>query len=489
MQTPFFEQNQQTIYHADCLDIMRQMSDNCIDSIITDPPYALTNRTPDVKRCKDCLRVLGGTDGNPEKCPRCGGILEYQRSKQKRGFMGKLWDGSVPGVEIWQEALRIAKPGAFLCAFGGSRTYHRLVSAIEDAGWEIRDSIAYLHDGSQQLLSFLESLTPDQLEAYLEMHYPNLQMEWVYSQGMVKGLNISKKMDSVAGAERKVVGKHPYANRGTAISLQAVNLSGSPEREQYITAPTTPQAQLWDGWHTGLAPSHEPIVIAMKPKDGTFVNNAEKWKVSGLWVDGCLIGTTKRVPGGISQQKPNANVYGKYGIETGNEHGHNPNKGRWPKNVIHDGSEEVKKVFAKAGVKTSGKVLPRHKSHGWSSEGSHEGYKRKSHTQIGGFETYGDTGFADRFYQVCPPDRFIYQAKASPKERHGANNHPTVKSLALIRHLVRITKTPYGGVVFDPFLGSGTTLLAAYLEGRPGIGVEVNEEYCKIAQARLEHEV
>ena len=175
------------IIHGDCLEQMATLPAESVDSIVTDPPYGLS-------------------------------------------FMGKDWDYGVPGEAFWREALRVAKPGAHLLAFGGSRTYHRLACAIEDAGWEVRDCIM-----------------------------------WVYGSGFPKSHDVSKAIDREAGAEREVVDVHPYANRGTAQSKQGVNLSGSPVREQFITAPATDAAKQWQGWGTALKPAVEVIMLARKP--------------------------------------------------------------------------------------------------------------------------------------------------------------------------------------------------------------------------------
>jgi site-specific DNA-methyltransferase (adenine-specific) len=236
------------VYEGDCLDVMRQFPDNCIDSIITDPPYGLS-------------------------------------------FMGKGWDYGLPGAIYWREALRVAKPGSTLMAFGGSRTYHRLVCAIEDAGWEIRDCISYFHDGSQQERAFMASLNEEQLAAYLELHYPNRQMSWVYGSGIGLGLDISKAIDKANGAEREAVGnairvdgRVPANERSHAIDgVYELGIKDGTNRK--ITAPSTPLAKQFDGWNTRLKPSFEPIVIAQKPIDGTYAENAEKWGVAGLNID------------------------------------------------------------------------------------------------------------------------------------------------------------------------------------------------------------
>ena len=216
------------VIQGDCLDVMKRLPDNFVDTIITDPPYGLTNRTPDVMRCIDCKRVLGGRDGNPVNCPKCGGKISHQRSQQKRGFMGKEWDnGDVAfNPEIWREALRVAKPGGTLMAFGGTRTFHRLTCAIEDAGWEIRDSISYFSDGTQQEQALMASLDEEQLAAYLELHYPNMGMDWVYGSGFPKSTSVSKMIDKAAVVDCPNCG-------GVGYVMPDVSESGNPDYVLY----------------------------------------------------------------------------------------------------------------------------------------------------------------------------------------------------------------------------------------------------------------
>jgi len=387
-----------TLHLGDCRTVLATLDDASIDAIVCDPPYELN-------------------------------------------FMGRTWDNSgiAYDVTVWQQCLRVLKPGGHLVAFGGSRTYHRLAVAIEDAGFEIRD-----------------------------------QIQWIYGSGFPKSLDVSKAMDKQAGAVRDVVGNHPYANRGTAQSLQSVNLSRSPEREQFITAPATDLAKQWQGWGTALKPAHEPAVLARKPLCGTVADNVKAWGVGALNIDGTRIATDDDLGGGS---------YGGVFGGSRDEHGNLPkaigsgDKGRWPANVIFD--EEAAQILDEQSghSKSVPQILRQQPTNGLS--------KGRESARV--HETnYSDSGGASRFF---------YTAKASKAEREAgldapigerANFHPTIKPLALMRYLVRLV-TPKGGKVLDPFMGSGSTGCAAVLEGCDFVGIDITPEYVAIAQKRIAH--
>ena len=315
------------IINNDCLDEMRKMEPNSISAIVTDPPYGLK-------------------------------------------FMGKEWDHGIPVVEFWKEALRIAKPGAHLLSFGGTRTFHRLTCAIEDAGWEIRDCLM-----------------------------------WLYG-------------------------------------------SGFPKSHNHFEI---------EGYGTALKPAWEPIIMAMKPCEGTFKENAEKWGQAGINIDGCRIETEDYLG---RPQSHNPDKFFK-GLNDNGINDNSTGKGRWPANIILD--EE-------AGAKLDGQ-------------------------------------------SKINASRFFYCAKASPSERndgcqllpsktggglnatvHGdsrtgrktiqKNNHPTVKPLKLMEYLIKLVMPPKDGILLDPFAGSGTTILAAQNLGFKAVGIEKSAEYCDIANSR-----
>jgi len=414
------------IVHGDCNIVMSNMEKNSIDTIITDPPYGLN-------------------------------------------FMGKDWDHGVPGILFWKNALRVAKPGTLLLAFGGTRTFHRLTCAIEDAGWVIRDCIM-----------------------------------WVYASGFPKSHNISKAIDRMAGAEREVVGESSTLvsrNRGAQGGNDGWKRPWNQTEEQWgnlqITAPATPAAKLWDGYGTALKPAFEPIIIAMKPLDGTFAQNALEWGVAGLWVDGGRVETNGERPHVEHASSNSESCYGQTSGISGWTKG-TTTQGRWPANLIltypndaHDAdgnllpNPEKDEVLGCFPVTKSGRLQTHHKRSGGGLGGTSTFEIRDRTGEPCDFG--GDEGSVARFFKHCPPDakRVVYAAKASKSERGKNNNHPTVKPLALMRYLCKITRTPTGGIILDPFMGSGTTGIAAKLEKRDFIGIDIKEEYCEIARNRI----
>ena len=382
-----------TLYVGDCLATMKQWPDACIDSVVTDPPYGLS-------------------------------------------FMGKAWDYDVPTVDVWRECLRLLKPGGHLLAFAGTRTQHRMAVNIEDAGFEIRDMIA-----------------------------------WVYGSGFPKSLDVSKAIDKAAGAEREVVGKSPHSCRRSAGSFQADDgaphgMVGNSDGARIVTAPATPDAEQWQGWGTALKPALEPITVARKPLIGTVAENVLKHGTGAINVDGA------RVAGKVPQVTQGATdrIFGKgKGLRSEPTQSTPSDAGRWPANLIHDGSDEVVELFPE---QSSGRLTADQQING--------GYK-------GAKNCYGDAqgGGSQEFQQNSgSAARFDYCAKASGADRGPNNNHPTVKPTDLMRYLVKLV-TPERGVVLDPYLGSGTTAVAAKLVSCDYVGCELNPEYIELAESRL----
>lgn len=534
-----------TIYNEDCLETMKRMPDNYLHAIVTDPPYGLS-------------------------------------------FMGKAWDYDVPKVEIWREALRVLKPGGHLLAFAGSRTYHRMAVAIEDAGFEIRD-----------------------------------QLIWMYGQGFPKSLNIGKAVDKIQGNEREVTtgttdcSDFPEPCKGHG--------DNNGRYGETVHALPTKGTSEWEGYGTALKPAHEPCVLARKPIDGTVANNVLKHGTGGLNIDGCRVKTDEQLNYGTGKK---SNV----GFKTSPQNNDRPvydGSGRFPANLIHDGSDEVEAVFPQTG---GGKMTiggtPR-KTDGFIATGSPD----RSEALM----NYGDSGSASRYFKTCKDApkhailkvciksgtaqlaekdlvtmsltekvsvmysalksatqttgsldrnlnalsvaksassteisfvqklvatlidgttefigeqaemqawlkrlaqeqllnilielnnlawyvenrmeeltatiqtisnlktlygyvkpttskstqaRYYYTSKASKRERGAGNNHPTVKPLALMKYLVKLVAPPKNGIIYDPFSGSGTTLLACQKLGIDFIGSEISKEYCDIAEERLRH--
>jgi site-specific DNA-methyltransferase (adenine-specific) len=414
---------------GNCEDELKNLPDNSIDSVVTDPPYEL-------------------------------------------GFMGKSWDSSgiAYNVDMWKEVLRVLKPGGYLLSFGGSRTYHRMACAIEDAGFDIRD-----------------------------------QIMWVYGSGFPKSLDVAKAIDKMAGVEFEAkpasgVGFMNSSDDGYNTTLNQLVQTGE----------STDEATKWKGWGTALKPAHEPIVMARKPlSEKTVAKNVLEHGTGGINIDGSRIGNEERTYGGMSANQPEVGTFRDDNwvpkdIEV-------TVSGRWPANFIHDGSDEVLELFPDTGKSTGGRI----------------GKKDTSGVNIvpaGQYEA-GDPGFGDSGSAA----RYFYCAKTSKKDRneglddfeaksigpkgHGlnrvcatcgtlqmkgcncpdatyinqakANHHPTVKPTDLMRYLVRMV-TPPDGTVLDPFTGSGSTGKAAILEGFNFVGVEQNPDYIAIAEARIE---
>ena len=374
---------------GNCLEKLAKLDDNSVDSVVTDPPYGLS-------------------------------------------FMGKKWDYDVPSVEIWREVLRVLKPGGFLLSFGGTRTYHRMVVNIEDAGFEIRD-----------------------------------QLQWIYGSGFPKSMDISKAIDKAAGAEREVIGINPSSrpnskvvgNKGFDSGLGAGDSAGL----QTITAPATPKAIKWQGYGTALKPANEPIVLARKPlSETTVAKNVLKHGVGGLNIDGSRIGTDDKLVRPEIQRFDNL-AYGK-GLGAGTQ---TEPQGRWPSNVLLD--------------ETAAEMLDAQTKDQRAAKPSKTGSKFKTNnltSYVGSSDiksSYDDSGGASRFF---------YVAKASKRERGEGNVHPTVKPLKLMEYLIKLV-TPEGGTVLDPFMGSGTTGIAATTLAFKFVGMEMTPEYFEIAKKRI----
>ncbi len=458
------------LINDDCLKALQELPENSIDTCITDPPYGLGFMGKEWDTFDKSQFGIAGNEGdNDLKVKKNFKILPRYNNEGLYDFT----------FEWAQAVYRVLKPGGLLLSFGGTRTYHRIVCAIEDAGFEIRDCVM-----------------------------------WVYGSGFPKSYNVAKGIE----AQIKTGKSSPTAQRITAMGedYQMTPLAGTPgygytgnfSNKDTGSKPmeiTTPEAQLWGGWGTQLKPAYEPIVIAQKPLDGTYAENALKWGVAGYWIDGGRIETDwNDRPESWKQsgfnKNQNKSMFGIGGT------GININKGRFPSNVIHDGSDEVMRLFPSS-VSRQIMVSDNRTNIGNSM------FLDGVHTPENSYTDYGSVA------------RFFYCAKASRSERNAGlegmeehlfgqsggaqqalkngeseylqdsiglnkikkmqNHHPTVKPLELMRYLVRLTKTPTGGVVLDPFMGSGTTGCACVLEGRDFIGIEKEAEYVEIAEKRI----
>lgn len=365
------------IHVGDCLEVMRALESSSVDAVVTDPPYHLTNRGGGPGKATD----------NPYTRARAGAA--------SRGFMGKTWDGGDVAFrpETWAEVLRVAKPGAYLAAFGGTRTYHRLACAIEDAGWELRDSVLRGHMPQPEDCPWL--------------------CGWLYGSGF------------------------PKSHNGE-----------------------------WGG--TALKPAWEPIILARKPLQGTVAANFKAHGTGGLNVDACRIPVTDdSYARNCSGDRGHADNRGR-AMEFGMGAGSANAAGRWPANLVHDGSAEIQSVFPEE----AGAFAPVR-----GTEPSRPAKNTYDERARGGGAFHGDNGSAARFF---------YCAKASGEDRNAGteNTHPTVKPTELMRWLCRLV-TPTGGLVLDPFAGSGSTGRGAIAEGFRFVGIELDPDYARIAEARI----
>lgn len=320
------------------------MPENSVDSVVTDPPYGLK-------------------------------------------FMGKKWDYDVPPAEVWEECIRVLKPGGHLLAFSSTRTQHRMACRIEDAGFDLRDMVTFLYDTNETAKALIETLSPEQIKMLDATFGRDSMAAWAYGSGFPK----------------------------------SHNLDGD-----------------WQGWGTALKPAIEPVTVARKPFKGTVAANVQQHGLGAINIDGCRVGK-----------------------------GHHQIDGRWPANLIHDGSDAISGLFPE----NAGAAAP---VKGTEASAASTGKVTGRRERVKG-AFHADSGSASRFF---------YCAKASKKERGEGNNHPTVKPLSLMRHLCRLV-TPPAGVVLDPFAGSGTTGVAAIMEGFGFIGIDMDEGYCEIANRRI----
>jgi DNA modification methylase len=367
------------LINADCLDALRGIESCTVDCVITDPPYGIS-------------------------------------------FLNIGWDREVPPVSIWQEVYRVMKPGAHLLSFAGTRTQHRMASNIEDAGFEIRDMIA-----------------------------------WLYGTGFPKGLAVDKGIDALRGNQREIIGSR------AANDIRKKGWSLSRDRYTYnYTAPGSEESAHWAGWNTTLKPALEPITVARKPLNGTVAENCLKYGTGAMNIGACRVPSSEVTGAKGDLNRDNAKGYcgGWQGTTW------RPVIGRWPANLIHDGSEEVQALFpaSKSSAQPS-------RPNAQATDGIGAGLKADP------VSTY----HCDEGSNI----RFFYCAKVTNAERVESGCHPTCKPLALMEYLVKLVSRE-GGIILDPFMGSGTTGVAAVRLGRDFIGIEKDSGYFESAKNRME---
>ena len=480
-----------SIVIGDCIEVMASMPEASVDAVVCDPPYGLEfmgkewdrlippargrtaglEHAPTIEESNDSPhhRAAIKQPSVLKRCGRCGGNSsgEWGRCQcESPDFRQNM--APIRAMQDWHEAwateaLRVLKPGGHLLAFGGTRTYHRLAAGIEDAGFEIRDTIA-----------------------------------WMYGSGFPKSLDLSKAIDKAAGAERDVVGERAYAGghvqRSVAPRFNGTEYANgevySEPPIRYDTAPATAASKAWEGWGTALKPAHEPIVVARKPLAGTVAGNVLAHGTGALNIDGCRIGEGHDNGRGRTDEASGDSRYAERGstnfAATPGPRG-GDSSGRWPANVVLDEAAGAM-LDAQTGELTSGANPTRRGADGDRVALGEFNGQTECHAPRG-----VDTGGASRFFYCAKTSATERNAGLganvgffSPADAPERNEHPTVKPIALMRWLCRLV-TPPGGLVLDPFAGSGTTGCAAALEGFRFTGIERSSEYAAIARARLAH--
>ena len=426
------------IIHGDCLEELKKLEDNSVDAVVTDPPYGLSNTKP--QQVADVLKawVTGDTVAVPTT---------------KVGFMGASWDSFVPPPAVWEECMRVLKPGGHMAVFAGARTQDLMGLSIRLAGFEIRDTLG-----------------------------------WIHSQGFPKGQDLGKIIDKKLGVERtEVAGRGWRIGTGGGSGVTIGHFAEKYEKGdatvgRKLLAPATSEAKQWTGWNSQLKQAIEPIILARKPLDGTVASNVLAHGVGGLNIDACRVPSDEIT--GWGGAGAGGGTWNSENMRLGKDGDARPVQGRFPANVLldeHAAAEMDEQSGDRPGFATQTDLQD------GKPGGSFFG-KRRDATRAGEVrQGYDDNGGASRFFPV-----FKYQAKAPKKERPVIERedgtkiqHNTVKPLALMEWLVSLIVPP-GGVVLDPFAGSGTTLQAALNKGFHAIGIEQDADYIKLIEKRLE---
>tara|TARA_B100000282_G_scaffold74423_1_gene50979 strand:- start:12389 stop:13624 length:1236 start_codon:yes stop_codon:yes gene_type:complete len=378
----------QEIFHGNCMELMKSTKDNTYTAIISDPPYGIS-------------------------------------------YMGRKWDYNVPSVDMFKEMLRVTKSGGYALIFGGARTFHRMAVNMEDAGWELRDT-----------------------------------MMWLYASGFPKSMNISKAIDKDLGLEREVVGRINLAGTGRAASSGVTTAAQDgyeiKRTEMEITKPACEESREWYGYGTSLKPAYEPIIVAMKPLDKSYVNNIRSTGIGGINIDECRIGEDFDRIEYCEEKMKQGNGEIPYFFDI-----HTLTRGKFPANVMHDGSDECRDIFRE------------HFRAFLCSKPTKEEKER-------GLENFiGKKGHV--VSNRKEGSRGMNNPAAGRRGGHYKNTHPTVKPLDLMRYLATMVKMPNDkSLILDPFCGSGTTVLACKSLGMKAHGFEREEEFVAIARSRIQ---